>query len=384
MGQREDAIKLLEAAKEILSNDKKKIYSGLYQLKQAALLLKEENLLTWINLELGEANTVREVEKIMDEVMEANKQHIKYELPTTILKGRSFDFKSFIYSGEADHKISPASGGFRSIEAIENIFETSLKKHGNNGTEYKNNVLDHLSLIRNIALEKTVKLYSEVTYSDSLRDGFDILKEKIDDKLLDLNPIIAEQLMISFKGMNSKVAEERSQALTTARRFLKELADTIYPPRETPIGERKLGEEQYVNRIWAFMDEAIESKGDKASAKSLVDLIGLNIQNLYKGTNKGVHAEVSEVQSVLFIFQIYIMVGYLLDYLEETNRKEEKININDATLDELESTLEISRTIAKKIVKARVVYGGITELNLKDITGVGAKTIERAKEFFIF
>ena len=65
MGQREDAIKLLEAAKEILSNDKKKIYSGLYQLKQAALLLKEENLLTWINLELGEANTVREVEKLI-------------------------------------------------------------------------------------------------------------------------------------------------------------------------------------------------------------------------------------------------------------------------------------------------------------------------------
>ena len=384
MGQREDAIKLLEAAKEILSNDKKKIYSGLYQLKQAALLLKEENLLTWINLELGEANSVREVKKIMDEVMESNEKHKKYELPTTILQGRSFDFKSFIYSGEADHKISPASGGFRSIEAIENIFETSLKKHGNNGTEYKNNVLDHLSLIRNIALEKTVKLYNEVTYSDSLRDGFDILKEKIDDKLLDLNPIIAEQLMISFKGMNSKVAEERSQALTTARRFLKELADTIYPPRETLIGERKLGEEQYVNRIWAFMDEAIESKGDKASAKSLVDLIGLNIQNLYKGTNKGVHAEVSDVQSVLFIFQIYIMVGYLLDYLEETNRKEEKININDATLDELESALEVSRTIAKKIVKARVVYGGITELNLKEINGVGAKTIEKAKEFFVF
>lgn len=384
MGQREEAIKHLEAAKEIFSNDKKKIYSGLLQLKQAALLLEEENLLTWINLELGEQMTVKDVKKILEEYISAVENKKEYQFPTTILAGKRFDFKAFLSSGEAAHKATEASGGFKSIETIENIFEASLRKRGNSGKMYQYNVLEHLSVVRNIALEKTVKLYNEITYSDSLRDGFDILKEKIDDRLLDLNPVIAEQLMLSFKGMNSKVAEERSQALTTARRFLKELADTIYPPRETPIGDRKLGEEQYVNRIWAFMDEAIESKGDKASAKSLVDLIGLNIQNLYKGTNKGVHAEVNEVQSVLFIFQIYIMLGYLLDYLNMPNKKEEKININNATLDELESTLEISRTIAKKIVKVRVIDGGITELNLKGINGVGAKTIKKAKEFFVF
>lgn len=384
MGQREDAIEFLEKAREILSNDKRKIYTGLYQLKQAALLLKEEDLITWINLELGDERVIGEVKEIIEELLSASKMQEKYNLPTTILNGKRFDFQAFLDSGEANHKFSPASGGFRSIEAIENTFETSLKKQGNNGTEYKTPVLDHLSLVRSIALEKVSALYNEIKYTDSLRDGFDILKENIDDKLLDLNPVIAEQLMLSFKSMNSKVAEERSQALTTARRFLKELADTIYPPREVVIGDRKLGEEQYINRIWAFMDESIESKGDTASAKSLVDLIGLNIQNLYKGTNKGVHAEVSETQSVLFIFQIYIMVGYLLDYLDMSVKNEGKININDATLDELESTLEVSRSIAKKIVKSRVLHGRITESHLKEISGVGSKTISKAKEFFDF
>ncbi|WP_226910155.1 ComEA family DNA-binding protein [Marinilactibacillus psychrotolerans] len=384
MGQREDAIEFLEKAREILSNDKKKIYSGLYQLKQAALLLKEENLITWVNLELGDERVIREVKKIIEELQSAREKQERYNLPITILNGKKFNFQAFLDSGEVKHKLSSASGGFRSIEAIENMFETSLKKQGNNGTEYKNNVLDHLSLVRSNALEKASALYNEIKYTDSLRDGFDILKENIDDKLLDLNPVIAEQLMLSFKSMNSKVAEERSQALTTARRFLKELADTIYPPRQAVIGDRKLGEEQYINRIWAFMDESIASRGDKASAKSLVDLIGLNIQNLYKGTNKGVHAEVSETQSILFIFQIYIMVGYLLDYLDRSVKSEEKININDATLDELESTLEVSRSIAKKIVKSRVLLGGITESHLKEISGVGSKTISKAKEFFDF
>ncbi|MFJ1627918.1 ComEA family DNA-binding protein [Marinilactibacillus psychrotolerans] len=346
--------------------------------------MKEENLITWVNLELGDERVIREVKKIIEELQSAREKQERYNLPITILNGKKFNFQAFLDSGEVKHKLSSASGGFRSIEAIENMFETSLKKQGNNGTEYKNNVLDHLSLVRSNVLEKASALYNEIKYTDSLRDGFDILKENIDDKLLDLNPVIAEQLMLSFKSMNSKVAEERSQALTTARRFLKELADTIYPPRQAVIGDRKLGEEQYINRIWAFMDESIASRGDKASAKSLVDLIGLNIQNLYKGTNKGVHAEVSETQSILFIFQIYIMVGYLLDYLDRSVKSEEKININDATLDELESTLEVSRSIAKKIVKSRVLLGGITESHLKEISGVGSKTISKAKEFFDF
>ncbi|MBC2143372.1 helix-hairpin-helix domain-containing protein [Listeria innocua] len=218
-----------------------------------------------------------------------------------------------------------------------------------------------------------------------MRDGFDFLKEQIDDKLLDLNPVAAEQLMLSFKSMNSQIAEERSQALTTVRRFLKELADSIYPARSDKKGERKLGEEQYINRIWAFMDEAIESSSNKASAKSLVDLIGLNIQNLYKGTNKGVHDEVSATQSILFIFQIYIMVGYLLDYLSLPNsKKKRKLNINEASLDELESMLGITRKVAKEIIKFRVVTGGITEWNLTEVNGVGKVISDKAKGIFDF
>lgn len=385
MSKREDIIQLVENAKEILSNDKKKVYSALYQLKQVAVLLDDDELNTWVSLELGDPLVTSEVEKILNIAIREKENEEKLKFPKTILDSKPFDFTIFITSGEADHKLSPSSGGFQSIEVIENLYDTTLKKSGNNGTEYKSNVLRHLAVVRNIALEKTIKLYNQMIYSDSVRDGFDVLKEKIDDRLLDLNPVVAEQLMLSFKNMNSSISEERSHALTTARRFLKELADTIYPAKKTEKGKRKLGEEQYINRIWAFMDEAIESKVDKENAKSLVDLIGLNIQNLYKGTNKGVHGDVTHIQSVLFIFQIYIMVGYLLDYLDLPNNEiKNKININRATLDELESALGINRKIAKNIIKFRVLNGNISEMNLLDISGVGKVTVRKAKEAFDF
>ncbi|MDT0015130.1 ComEA family DNA-binding protein [Listeria cossartiae] len=386
MDKRQEATELVNKAKNIFLDDRSKIYSGLYLLKQVAILLDNEELLVWVNLELGDPILTRSVKKTLEDYVEYVKMKKKKEFifPKTI-NGKPFDFKTFIDSGEATQKYSTSAGGFQSIEVVEKIYDTLPKKQSNNRVEHRKNLIEHLAIVRNIALEKTISIHEQLAYSDTLRDGFDFLKEQIDDKLLDLNPVAAEQLMLSFKSMNSQIAEERSQALTTARRFLKELADSIYPARSEKKGERKLGEEQYINRIWAFMDEAIESSSNKASAKSLVDLIGLNIQNLYKGTNKGVHDEVSATQSILFIFQIYIMVGYLLDYLSLPNsKKKRKLNINEASLDELESMLGITRKVAKEIIKFRVITGGITEWNLIEVNGVGKVTSDKAKEIFDF
>ncbi|EAD8602631.1 hypothetical protein AF306_15725, partial [Listeria monocytogenes] len=308
MDKRQEATELVKKAKNIFLDDRSKIYSGLYLLKQVATLLDDEELLVWVNLELGDPIITRSVKNTLEDYAEHVKMKKKKEFifPKTV-NGKPFDFKKFIDSGESTRKYSTSAGGFQSIEVVEKIYDTFLKKLSNKGVEleHRKKLIEYLAIVRNIALEKTIPIHDQLVYSDTLRDGFDFLKEQIDDKLLDLNPVAAEQLMLSFKSMNSQIAEERSQALTTARRFLKELADSIYPARSDKKGERKLGEEQYINRIWAFMDEAIESSSNKASAKSLVDLIGLNIQNLYKGTNKGVHDEVSATQSILFIFQIY-------------------------------------------------------------------------------
>lgn len=77
---------------------------------------------------------------------------------------------------------------------------------------------------------------------------------------MDLDPEIAEQLMLAFKSVSSDSKEEWSQALATCRRLLESLADKLYPATEENIKGRTFKQNQYINRIWRFMDVSIESK----------------------------------------------------------------------------------------------------------------------------
>ncbi|WP_286806081.1 hypothetical protein, partial [Marinimicrobium sp. UBA4209] len=69
--------------------------------------------------------------------------------------------------------------------------------------------------------------------------------------------------MSAYERLSSTSSEDWSHALTAARRVIKDVADSIYPPREAKLGERKLGNDQYINRLWAFLDENAKSGSDK-------------------------------------------------------------------------------------------------------------------------
>jgi hypothetical protein len=207
------------------------------------------------------------------------------------------------------------------------------------------------------------------------------MKDVVDDRLLDLNPAIAEQLMLAFKSISSDKEEEWSQALTTCRRLLESLADELYPASNKKFNGRPVGQTQYVNRLWAFMDNAIQSDSNKALAKAHIDFLGSWLEKVNKITNKGVHADVEHLEAVKSVFHTYLVVADLLNYLDKsaTNTKPD---INKATLDELEALLNVNRGVAKEIIKTRVREGKLDLDTLLNIQGVGAKTLEKAKEEF--
>jgi DNA uptake protein ComE-like DNA-binding protein len=79
------------------------------------------------------------------------------------------------------------------------------------------------------------------------------------------------------------------------------------------------------------------------------------------------------------------MLADILGYLKPAEAKKEKpLNIHAATLDELESVLGVSRTIAKEIVKLRVKDSTLTPKMLGQIRGIGPKTVAKAEELFSF
>ncbi|WP_169759212.1 ComEA family DNA-binding protein, partial [Escherichia coli] len=102
-----------------------------------------------------------------------------------------------------------------------------------------------------------------------------------------------------------------------------------------------------------------------------------------KLTNKGVHAELDRIEAVKSVFHTYLVVADLLEYMSNTKTSVSKPDINKATLDELEALLNINRTIAKEIVKARVREGKLDLDILKNIKGIGAKTLSNIQEVFV-
>lgn len=191
--------------------------------------------------------------------------------------------------------------------------------------------------------------------------------------------------MLAFKSVSSDSKEEWSHALTTCRRLLESLADKLYPASDLVIGKRTFKQNQFVNRLWQFMNDTIESDSNRDLAQMHVNYLGSWLEKANKITNKGVHDEVSQLEATKAVFHIYLMLADLLDYLDPSAvSKTTKPKITDVTLDEIEALLNVKRDVAKAIVIARVKNSGLTIEQLAEVKGVGPKTVATAKEVFEF
>ncbi|WP_249330151.1 ComEA family DNA-binding protein [Stutzerimonas balearica] len=130
------------------------------------------------------------------------------------------------------------------------------------------------------------------------------------------------------------------------------------------------------------MDNSILSESNKELAKAHIDFLGSWLEKVNKLTNKGVHAELEQLEAVKSVFHTYLVVADILNYLKITSKKSSKLHIESASLDELEALLSINRSVAKEIVKVRATEGGLDIDSLSRVKGIGPKTIEKAKEVF--
>jgi Helix-hairpin-helix motif len=393
MTPQNEALRLLEDALKTLESPKGSVLSSVQKLSRASALLGNQDIRIWCAIQLGEQKFIQPLQNyltasiVKDELGLAKKQ-VEKKQKEEILAARkdleALNLKNHIHYSieELNVKLSQSGGGYSSIGLVEEQYANLIRtKKGNNGTYYQIDLYNHIDYVRKKAHDFTSSLFDQVKFAGTISNCFDLLKQAIDDRLLDLNPLLAEQLMLAFKGISSNKQEEWSQALTTCRRLLEGLADELQPAGETSKG-RSLGQGQYVNRLWAFMDEAIESDTNKDLAKAHVNFLGSWMEKTNKIANKGVHAEVGQLESIKAVFHTYLVIADILEYLGKSQSTKAKPDLNTATLDEIEALLDVNRAIAKEIVKSRVQYGRLDRVSLKKIRGVGPKTLEKAIEVF--
>jgi hypothetical protein len=339
-------------------------------------------------VQLGERRYALALRKLTSAVWtkeDSNSPKVKKAVSDAVKELDDLKLKQAIHYSmeELTVKASESGGGYISIGFIEERYADLVRNmKGNDGTYYKNSLYSHLNYVRKRAHEFASALFNKLKFTGTVSNCFDVLKTVVDDKLLDLDPSLAEQLMLAFKSVSSPKDEEWSQALTTCRRLLEGLADQLYPPTTDVAKGRPLTQTQFVNRLWAFMDRSIESESNRELAKSHVDYLGSWLERTNKMANKGVHAEVSQLEAVKATFHTYLVVADLLDYLVAAEKSAKLNDINTATIDELEALLDISRATAKEIVKARVQHGKLDKILLGKVRGIGPKTVEKAATVF--
>jgi hypothetical protein len=386
-----ESIITLKDAIEELESSKGSVLSGVQKLLRASQTLDNEKILVWCEIQLGTLKYTEPLEQYLnalkafneEKTMITEKNHKEALDKLEELKLIKDDHYTM---EELNAKVSKSGGGYVNIGFVEEKYADLVRrKTGNDGTYYKTKLNNHLNYVRKAAHHRATLLYNSIAFNDAPQTSFDVLKNQIDDKLLDINPELAEKLMTAFKGVSNNNSEEWSQALTTCRRFIENLADFLYPPRELQKSGRQLGQQQYINRIWAFMDEAIKSESNRELAKSHVDFLGAYLQKIHKLSNKGVHASLSRVEAIKTVFHTYLMVADILEYLDMDFSKEDiMLNIHSASLDELQSFLDISKSAAKEVIKLRVQKGILFPSDLSKIKGIGKKTISKAEELFSF
>jgi len=392
MKKKKEALRLLEESLKELESKKGSTLTAIQKISRASSLLNNENMVMWCAIQLGDMNYIPSLEKYIKSLIEvsentslsSDEQRNKYSILEDKLIKNGFTKDIHFSLEEVSIKVDKSGGGYVNIGFIEEAYADLVRrKTGNAGGLYKNNLNKHISYVKKQAHEFASKLYNEVKFSDTVSNCFDILKIEIDDRLLDLNPEIAEQLMLAFKAVSSNKKEEWSHALTSCRRLLEGLADELFPASDEKVNGRVLKQTQYVNRLWAFMDKAIESDSNKDLAKAHIDLLGSWMEKTNKLTSKGVHASVTQIEATKTVFHTYLVIADILEYLEKDTNKDEKPNINTASLDDIEVLLDVSRTIAKEIYKVRVQDGYIDLDMLSKINGIGKKTLEKAQSVFI-
>ncbi|EHR1015801.1 helix-hairpin-helix domain-containing protein [Vibrio parahaemolyticus] len=384
-----ESLALIEQSLHELESQKGSLLAAIQKLQRAASLISNEDVVIWCKIQLGDQVYTKDLADFIELLVERS-QSPSEELDAKVLSFQQrlteLGMNSNLHwsNEELNVKRVVSGGGYSSIGFVQEKYADLVKtKSGNDGTYYKTNLQEHIAYVTRKAHAIASELHEEIKFSGTISNAFELLKFEIDDQLLDLSPELAEQLMLAFKSVSSKNPEEWSQALTTCRRLLEGLADELFPVSDVSVNGRTFKQGQYVNRLWAFMDKSIESNSNKELAKSHVDFVGSWLEKVNKLANKGVHAELEQIEAVKAVFHTYMVVGDLLGYLTcDSSTVSQKTNINDATIDELEALLGISRNVAKEIFKYRVKEGALTENSLLAIPGVGKKTVAKAKEEF--
>jgi hypothetical protein len=208
---------------------------------------------------------------------------------------------------------SPTMENYLVKRATEEFINGQLKLQKNYREAY-NSSKGIIASMRSAIHGYVTDTYLAIELGDVAQDIFETARRDVDTFVRAHCPKAAEQLVAINERMADHSAESRTAALTTCRRLLMTVADSLFPAREGDWADstgkaRKVGEEQYKNRLLAYLEDKARSRGSQEVIVSGLEHLAARLDAIYEKTCKGVHVDVSEQEARLAVIHTYLFIG---------------------------------------------------------------------------
>lgn len=172
----------------------------------------------------------------------------------------------------------------------------------------------------NLIYQYAQRKHYELKFSGIADDVFSRTRERVDATIGEVLPDAVRRFTAVYDNLRSENPEDWSNAVHSCRRILNDLADAVFPPRnderevktENGVRRVKLGREQYINRILAFVEDQSSSDRFQDIVGSHINFIAKRLESIVMAANKGTHDVVAKEEAERYVVYTYLLVGDIL------------------------------------------------------------------------
>lgn len=155
------------------------------------------------------------------------------------------------------------------------------------------------------------RVYLELQFSDAQATMFETARQDVDARLALLGGDALTKIASINERLRAGDLEAVSHAMTTARRLIDSVADSVFPGRVEPymIGDESLvvDNSKVLNRLNAFMHQSGVTGGRRSRLRRALG-------DIYERVSKGVHNDV-DVEEARFVFLLtYVTLGEVVSF----------------------------------------------------------------------
>ncbi len=176
-----------------------------------------------------------------------------------------------------------------------------------------------LNFVDNEIYRKTSGILSKLKFEKIEYDIFEETRKSVNEELNARCPNAFEKLTEIYTDMiESKSKLDLQQVAHGCRVVLKDFADSVFPPTDKKIkdlygNEHDLKDNNYVNRIIAFVQENMDSKSNKEFMSSHLAYLASFLDNVNDLASTGTHTEISKEQAKRCLIYTYLMLGDIIN-----------------------------------------------------------------------